>query len=71
MSDLILGPVIATVDAVGRGAWDWWIVAVMVLVVAGVNVWGVLTRGPLHDDEQDAATTTTTTRRRQSEQRND
>ena len=69
MSDLILGPVIATVDAVGRGQWDWWIVAVMVLVVAGVNVWGVLTRGPLHDDEQDAATTTT--RRRQSEQRND
>jgi len=70
MSDLILGPVIATVDAVGRGQWDWWIVAVMVLVVAGVNVWGVLTRGPLHDDEQDAATTTTT-RRRQSEQRHD
>ena len=70
MSDLILGPVIATVDAVGRGQWDWWIVAVLVLVVAGVNVWGVLTRGPLHDDEQDAATTTTT-RRRQSEQRND
>jgi len=54
MSDLILGPVIATVDAVGRGQWDWWIVAVMVLVVAGVNVWGVLTRGPLHDDEQEA-----------------
>ena len=70
MSDVILGPVIATVDAVGRGQWDWWIVAVMVLVVAGVNVWGVLTRGPLHDDEQDAATTTTT-RRRQSEQRHD
>ena len=52
MSDLILGPVIAVADAIGRGAWDWWIVAVMVLVVAGVNVWGVLTRGPLHDDEE-------------------
>ena len=54
MSDLIPGPVIAVADAIGRGAWDWWIVAVMVLVVAGVNVWGVLTRGPLHDDEQEA-----------------
>ena len=54
MSDLILGSVIAVSDAIGRGAWDWWIVAVMVLVVAGVNVWGVLTRGPLHDDEQEA-----------------
>lgn len=36
MTDLILGSVIAAVDAVGRGQWDWWIVAVMVLVVAGV-----------------------------------
>jgi len=52
--NLILGPVIAVADAIGRGQWDWWIVAVMVLVVAGVNVWGVLTRGPLHDDEQEA-----------------
>lgn len=34
MSDLILGSVIAVADAIGRGAWDWWIVAVMVLVVA-------------------------------------
>ncbi len=56
MSDLILGSVIAVADAIGRGAWDWWIVAVMVLVVAGVNVWGVLTRGPLHDDEQETQT---------------
>ena len=44
---LILDPVIATVDAIGRGAWDWWIVAVLVSAVLVAQVVAVVTRGPL------------------------
>ncbi len=44
---LILGPVIAAVDAVGRGQWDWWIVAVLVVAVLVAQVVAEVTRGPL------------------------
>ena len=47
MTDLILGPVIAAVDAIGRGAWDWWIVAGLVVAVLVAQVVAVVTRGPL------------------------
>ena len=47
MTDLILGPVIAAVDAVGRGQWDWWIVAVLVVAVLVAQVVAVVTRGPV------------------------
>ena len=33
---------IAVADAIGRGQWDWWIVAVLVAQVVAV-----VTRGPL------------------------
>ena len=42
MTDLILGPVIAAVDAVGRGAWDWWIVAGLVVAVLVAQVVAVV-----------------------------
>ncbi|MGB3053338.1 MAG: hypothetical protein WBB52_00685 [Acidimicrobiales bacterium] len=38
---------IAAVDAIGRGAWDWWIVAVLVSAVLVAQVVAVVTRGPL------------------------
>ena len=47
MTDLILGPVIAAADAIGRGAWDWWIVAGLVVAVLVAQVVAVVTRGPL------------------------
>ncbi len=40
-------PVIAVADAVGRGQWDWWIVAVLVVAVLVAQVVAVVTRGPL------------------------
>ena len=33
-------------DAVGRGQWDWWIVAVLVVAVLVAQVVAVVTRGP-------------------------
>ncbi len=47
VSGLILGPVIAVADAIGRGQWDWWIVAVLVVAVLVAQVVAVVTRGPL------------------------
>ena len=32
-------------DAVGRGQWDWWIVAVLVVAVLVAQVVAVVTRG--------------------------
>lgn len=39
--------VIAAADAIGRGAWDWWIVAGLVVAVLVAQVVAVVTRGPL------------------------
>ena len=47
MTDLILGSVIAVADAIGRGAWDWWIVAGLVVAVLVAQVVAVATRGPM------------------------
>jgi hypothetical protein len=47
---LILGPVIAVADAIGRGQWDWWIVAVLVVAVLVAQVVAVVTRGPLGEE---------------------
>lgn len=38
---------IAVADAIGRGQWDWWIVAVLVVAVLVAQVVAVVTRGPL------------------------
>ena len=38
---------VAVADAVGRGQWDWWIVAVLVVAVLVAQVVAVATRGPL------------------------
>ena len=43
---------IAVADAIGRGAWDWWIVAGLVVAVLVAQVVAVVTRGPM-DDEQE------------------
>ena len=43
---------IAVADAIGRGAWDWWIVAGLVVAVLVAQVVAVATRGPM-DDEQE------------------
>ena len=42
----------AVADAIGRGAWDWWIVAVLVSAVLVAQIAAVVTRGPM-DDEQE------------------
>ena len=43
---------IAVADAIGRGAWDWWIVAGLVVAVLVAQVVAVATRCPM-DDEQE------------------
>jgi len=40
----------AAADAIGRGAWDWWIVAVLVVAVLVAQVVAVVTRGPLGEE---------------------
>ena len=47
LAGIILGPVTAVADAIGRGQWDWWIVAVLVVAVLVAQVVAVVTRGPL------------------------
>lgn len=37
-------------DAVGRGQWDWWIVAVLVVAVLVAQVVAVVTRGPMGEE---------------------